>query len=129
MDWLTDHKIPLGKWIKSFVDLLLDHAAWFFDFLSELLEFPIEGLTALSLALPPLLLVDSFGQDGYGTAYGVTAASMFSMAGLATAAGGWLFDATGAYVWPLLGLTGLHLLAGLLVLWHGRRQRSREARL
>ena len=57
MDWLTDHKIPLGKWIKSFVDLLLDHAAWFFDFLSELLEFPIEGLTALSLALPPLLLV------------------------------------------------------------------------
>ena len=57
MDWLTDHKIPLGKWIKSFVDLLLDHAAWFFDFLSELLEFPIEGLTALALALPPLLLV------------------------------------------------------------------------
>jgi len=57
LDWLTDHKIPLGKWIKSFVDLLLDHAAWFFDFLSELLEFPIEGLTALSLALPPLLLV------------------------------------------------------------------------
>ena len=57
MDWLTDHKIPLGKWIKSFVDLLLDHAAWFFDFLSELLEIPIEGLTALALALPPLLLV------------------------------------------------------------------------
>ena len=57
MDWLTDHKIPLGKWIKSFVDLLLDHAAWFFDFLSELLEFPIEGLTALALAAPPLLLV------------------------------------------------------------------------
>ena len=57
MDWLTDHKIPLGKWIKSFVDLMLDHAAWFFDFLSELLEFPIEGLTALALAAPPLLLV------------------------------------------------------------------------
>ena len=78
--------------------------------------------------LPPLLLVDSFGQEGYGTAYGITAASMFVMAGLATAAGGWLFDATGAYVWPLLGLAGLHVLAGLLVLWHGRRQRSREAR-
>ncbi len=57
MDWLTDHKIPLGKWIKSFVDLMLGHAAWFFDFLSELLEFPIEGLTALALAAPPLLLV------------------------------------------------------------------------
>ncbi len=77
--------------------------------------------------LPPLLLVDSFGQDGYGTAYGVTAASMFIMAGLATAASGWLFDATGSYALPLLGLAGLHLLAGLLILWHGRRQRSREA--
>ncbi len=76
--------------------------------------------------LPPLLLVDSFGQEGYGTAYGMTAAAMFVMASLATAAGGWLFDATGAYVWPLLVLTGLHALASLLVLWHGRRQRSRE---
>ena len=57
MDWLTDHKIPLGKWIASFVDLLLDHAAWFFDYLSEVLKFLIEGLTDLALALPPLLLV------------------------------------------------------------------------
>ena len=77
--------------------------------------------------LPPLLLVDGFGREGYGTAYGLTAAGMFVMASLATAATGWLFDATGAYLWPLLGLVGLHLLAGLLVLWHGRRQRSREA--
>ena len=77
--------------------------------------------------LPPLLLVDGFGQDSYGTAYGLTAAGMFVMASLATALTGWLFDATGAYVWPLLGLAGLHLLAGLLVLWHGHRQRSRGA--
>ena len=77
--------------------------------------------------LPPLLLVDGFGQEGYGTAYGMTAAAMFVMAGLATAASGWLFDATGAYSRPLVALAGLHALASLLVLWHGRRQRSREA--
>ena len=77
--------------------------------------------------LPPLLLVDSFGAEGYGTAYGMTAAAMFVMASLATAASGWLFDATGAYRWPLIALAGLHVLASLLALWHGRRQRSREA--
>ncbi len=77
--------------------------------------------------LPPLLLVDSFGAEGHGTAYGMTAAAMFVMAALATAASGWLFDATGAYSWPLAALAGLHVLASLLVLWHGRRQRSREA--
>ena len=57
LDWLINHKIPLGKWIKSFVDFLLDHGAWFFDFLSEILEFLIEGLTDFALAVPPLLLV------------------------------------------------------------------------
>ena len=57
LDWLINHKIPLGKWIKSFVDFLLDHGAWFFDFLSEILEFLIEGLTDFALAGPPLLLV------------------------------------------------------------------------
>ena len=57
LDWLINHKIPLGKWIKSFVDFLLDHGAWFFDFLSEILEFLIEGFTDFALAVPPLLLV------------------------------------------------------------------------
>ncbi|MDE0057461.1 MAG: choline ABC transporter permease subunit, partial [Defluviicoccus sp.] len=57
MDWLTDEKIPLGRWIESFVDLLLDHGAWFFDYLSEILKFMIEGVTGLALALPALVLV------------------------------------------------------------------------
>ena len=33
-DWLTEHKIPLGSWVKSFVDLLNDHAQSVFDFIS-----------------------------------------------------------------------------------------------
>ena len=57
MDWLTDEKIPLGRWIESFVDFLLDHGAWFFDHLSDALKFMIEGVTSLALALPSLLLV------------------------------------------------------------------------
>ncbi len=57
MNWLTDQKIPLGKWIKSFADFLLDHGAWFFDYLSEILRFLIEGVASLLLAVPSLALV------------------------------------------------------------------------
>ncbi len=57
MDWLTDNKIPLGKWISVFVDFLNDHAAWFFDLISEGLGFMIEGLIEILQWFPPLLLV------------------------------------------------------------------------
>ena len=57
MNWLTDQKIPLGKWIKSFADFVLDHGAWFFDYLSEILKFLIEGVAGLLLAVPSLAMV------------------------------------------------------------------------
>jgi glycine betaine/proline transport system permease protein len=57
MDWLTDNKIPLGRWIKGFVDFLNDHAAWFFDGISRVLGFLIDGLVDILQVAPPLLLV------------------------------------------------------------------------
>ncbi len=54
---MTDQKIPLGQWIESFADFLLDHGAWFFDYLAEFLKFLIEGVAGLLLALPSLALV------------------------------------------------------------------------
>jgi glycine betaine/proline transport system permease protein len=60
MDWLTDNKLPLGKWIKSLVDLALDHGAWAFDAFADGLEFLIEGLVDLMLWVPPLGLVALF---------------------------------------------------------------------
>ena len=60
LDWLTDNKIPLGKWIKSFVDFLLDNFAWFFDQFSEGLEFLIEGFVDGMLWLHPLVMIGIF---------------------------------------------------------------------
>lgn len=60
MDWLTDNKIPLGAWIKAFVDVLLDNGAEFFDAVSEVLKFFIEGLTDVMLWMHPLVLVALF---------------------------------------------------------------------
>ena len=57
MDWLTENKIPLGGWIKTFVDFLNEHMAWLFDFISTVLGFLIEGLIDIMQWVPPLLLV------------------------------------------------------------------------
>ena len=60
LDWLTDNKIPLGKWIKSFVDFLLDNLAWFFDRFSEGLQFLIEGFVDGMLWMHPLVVIGIF---------------------------------------------------------------------
>ncbi len=57
MDWLTENKIPLGRWIKDFVDFLNDHMAWLFDLISAVLGFLIDGLIDIMQWVPPLLLV------------------------------------------------------------------------
>jgi glycine betaine/proline transport system permease protein len=57
MDWLTDHKIPLGSWINSLVDLLNAHAAGLFDLISWVLGGLIDGMTDALVAVPPLVLV------------------------------------------------------------------------
>jgi glycine betaine/proline transport system permease protein len=57
MEWLTDHKIPLGSWINSLVDLLNAHAAGLFDFISWVLGGLIDGMTDALVAIPPLVLV------------------------------------------------------------------------
>lgn len=57
MEWLTEYKIPLGGWIDDGVDLLNDHAAGFFNLISNVLGFLIEGLIDLLQFLPALLVV------------------------------------------------------------------------
>lgn len=57
MEWLEDNKIPLGKWIEGFVEFLTENAAWFFDGISDVLGFLINGLIDVLQFAPPLLLV------------------------------------------------------------------------
>lgn len=60
MDWLSETKIPIGKTIARFVDFLNDHAAGFFDAISDSLSWIINGSTDLLLAVPALLLIGIF---------------------------------------------------------------------
>ncbi len=65
MDWLTENKIPLGEWIRGFVDLLNERAAFLFNIISDVLGTVIEGLVDLLLATPPLLVVALLGGLAY----------------------------------------------------------------
>lgn len=56
-DWLVEHKIPLGQWMKSLIDFLTQNAAGLFDFISLVLGTVIDGLTNLLLAFPPMLAI------------------------------------------------------------------------
>jgi hypothetical protein len=72
--------------------------------------------------LPPLLLSDKFGANGYGTAYGLISAIMFLGASATTAMVGLLRDMTGDYSPPFLMLVGMELAAAVVITW--RRPRS-----
>ncbi len=60
MEWLTDHKIPIGTWIDQFVTFLNMHAAWAFDIISDTLNFLIDGLVDVMLWIHPLVLLAIF---------------------------------------------------------------------
>lgn len=54
---ITGWKIPVGDWSKNFVDWLLAHVGWLFDFITEALKVPIDGTTDVFLAIPALIFI------------------------------------------------------------------------
>ncbi len=57
MDWITEHKIPLGRLISQFVDFLNDNAAGVFNLISDVLGYLIEGTIEILKWFPPLALI------------------------------------------------------------------------
>jgi len=57
IEWLTDNRLPIGKWAKGAVDWLIDKGGFAFDWLSRQLETMIDALLWL-LQLPnPLVFI------------------------------------------------------------------------
>lgn len=65
MNWITEHKIPLGKWIKSLVDLIQDNFFLVFDVFSQSVEFLVSGLIDVMLWVHPLALLVIFAAIGW----------------------------------------------------------------
>ncbi|HET7715073.1 MAG TPA: choline ABC transporter permease subunit [Bauldia sp.] len=56
-DWITEHKIPLGAWLKEVVDFLNRHAQGFFDFIILVIGSIIDGLLGFLQWFPPMVLL------------------------------------------------------------------------
>ena len=57
MNWITDAKIPIGPWAKSFVDWLTSNGEWFFNQLSALLSHVINALLFVLQTPNPLIAI------------------------------------------------------------------------
>jgi len=65
MDWLTDNKIPIGKWAKAVVDWLTEHGAWLFDGLADGLEAMIAAILWCLQQPHPLIVITVFTALSY----------------------------------------------------------------
>ena len=66
MEWLTQNKIPIGKWARALFDWLQGNFAFAFDALSDALEAMIEAILWLLQAPPPLAIIALFMVLAYG---------------------------------------------------------------
>ena len=57
MEFLTENKLPIGKWAKAGVDWLIDHGGWAFDLLSTWLKAMIDALHWCLASPHPLVTI------------------------------------------------------------------------
>jgi glycine betaine/proline transport system permease protein len=57
MEWLTQHKLPIGKWASTATDWLIDNGGFVFDWLSYWLQMMINGLLWCLSTPHPLVIV------------------------------------------------------------------------
>jgi glycine betaine/proline transport system permease protein len=60
MDWLTDHKIPVGKVAKTIFDWMKDNLSPLFDAISAVMEVMIAGILWLLQTPHPIVIVALF---------------------------------------------------------------------
>lgn len=60
MDWITTTKIPLGLWSRDIVDWLKSNGRWFFDALSDGLEWMIDWIVWVLQTPHPFYVIAGF---------------------------------------------------------------------
>ena len=65
LDWLTDHKIPIGKTAKTLFDWLQEVGEPFFDWLSVVMEGLIDAILFVLQTPHPLIVIAAFAALTY----------------------------------------------------------------
>jgi glycine betaine/proline transport system permease protein len=60
MDWITDHKIPVGKLAKFIFDWMKEHLSGFFDLISIGMEAMIEAILWVLQSPSPFVIIAAF---------------------------------------------------------------------
>lgn len=60
MDWLTENKIPIGKWAKSIFDWMNNNLGFFFDWLSDAMEGLIDAILWVLETPHPFIVIAVF---------------------------------------------------------------------
>ena len=81
MNWITDAKIPIGPWAKSFVDWLTTNGEWFFRQLASLLSHVIDALLFVLQTPNPLIVILAISLIGWVLRRSITVA-VFTCLGL-----------------------------------------------
>ena len=64
-DWVTDHKIPFGNTMKVFIDFLQAHLGSFFDIVTAVVEFIVEGSANVLIFFPPIVVIVALAALAY----------------------------------------------------------------
>jgi glycine betaine/proline transport system permease protein len=64
-EWFTEPKIPLGRWVKIGITWLQDNASGFFDAITAMINFSVDGFTTVLLHIPFLVVVFALAALAY----------------------------------------------------------------
>ncbi len=65
VEWIEEHRIPIGAWAKAVVDWLTTHGYWFFRWLSAVLSSVIDGLLWVLDTPHPFVVMAAFAVLSY----------------------------------------------------------------
>lgn len=79
--WITDNKVPVGDWMAALVEFIKDNTLNFFDIVSSVIGFVVDGFTGVLEWVPPPILIVALALAAYAVrrSWGLAAFVVFAL--------------------------------------------------